>query len=129
MSGEGGGAATLLAWGDPLVVYLVIIVAGALATEVWRWSGVIMARDIDVNSETFRLAKAVSTALIAGLISRLIFFPQGALADVGLSVRLAGFAAGFAAYVVTRGRFSHGMRISFSVAAGAAALWVLFQFQ
>ncbi len=78
--------------------YALLFLAGALMTEPWRWLGVWLARDLDIDSELFRWAKAVSTALVAGLVSRLVLFPSGALEGVPLALRLAAFALGIAAY-------------------------------
>jgi hypothetical protein len=58
----------------------------------------------------------VATAVLAGVIARLIIFAPGALATVPLSVRLAAIAIGFAAFLA-------GRRSAFvGVAAGLAAL-------
>lgn len=72
---------------------LVILIAGIFATYVWRFLGVGIANRLDENSPWIGWVKAVATALIAGLISRLIFFPPGTLALSPLWLRLAGAGA------------------------------------
>jgi len=82
-------------WGG----YLLIIVAGVLMTEPWRWLGVRLSRDLDVDSEVFRWVRAVSTALVAGLVARLVVFPIGQLETIPLSIRIAAFATGVIVYL------------------------------
>jgi branched-subunit amino acid transport protein len=76
---------------------LTILIAGVLATYIWRLSGAVVASRIDENALWLAWIKAVATALIAGLVARLIFFPPGTLALSPLWLRLAGAgaAAGF----------------------------------
>lgn len=82
--------------------YLFIAVAGFLATDIWRVLGVAFSVRLDETSEILRWVRAVSTALIAGLISRLILFPVGDLATAGLGLRLIAVAAGLGAYFLLR---------------------------
>jgi branched-subunit amino acid transport protein len=46
--------------------------------------------------------RAVSNALVAALVSRLLFFPVGALASTSLGLRLTGIVVGGLAYLATR---------------------------
>lgn len=82
-------------WGG----YALILFAGMLATEPWRWLGVRLSRDLSVDSEVFRWVRAVSTAMVAGLVARLLTFPLGQLEAVPLSVRLGAFVAGVLFFV------------------------------
>ena len=45
---------------------------------------------------------AVATALVAGVVARIVLIPPGALATVPLSVRLAAIGIGFAAFLLIR---------------------------
>ena len=72
--------------------------AGFLATEVWRWLGLLVGSRLDVAGEVFQWVRAVATALVAGMVTRMLLFPAGALADVALTVRLTAFAGGFVCY-------------------------------
>lgn len=82
--------------------YLFIAIAGFLATDIWRVLGVLFSVRLDESSEVLRWVRAVSTALIAGLISRLILFPVGDLAIAGLGLRLIAVAAGLGAFFLMR---------------------------
>jgi len=102
--------------GQGLTTYVMLLLLGAVMTEPWRWAGVWLARDLDVESEVFRWVKAVSTALVAGLVARMVVFPIGALAEVAPWIRYAAFGAGLAVYVFA------GRHILWGVLAGTATL-------
>ena len=99
-----------------LHAYVLLVLVGFLPNEVWRMLGLVFGRGIDEESELFTWARAVATAVLAGVIAKLIIFPPGALADVPLMVRLAAIACGFVAFLLVRRSIFAG------VAAGEAAL-------
>lgn len=78
--------------------YLFVLIAGWLATDVWRVLGVYFGGKIDENSDMLVLVRCVATALVAAVISNLVLFPVGALATVALPVRVGAVGAGFLAY-------------------------------
>jgi hypothetical protein len=82
--------------------YLVMVLVGFLPNEVWRLIGVAFARRIDEGSELLLWVRAVATAVLAGVIAQLIFYPPGALAGTHLAVRLAGAGVGLAVFLATR---------------------------
>ncbi|GAA0782517.1 AzlD domain-containing protein [Roseibium denhamense] len=93
-------------WWGPFVV---ILVAGWLATDVWRWLGVFAGGHLREDGELLIWVRCVATALVAGVISKLILFPQGVLADTPLALRLAAAAFGFLAFQVSRQRVIVGV--------------------
>jgi hypothetical protein len=99
-----------------LAPYLALIAAGFLPNEVWRMLGIVAAHGLDEGSELVVWVRAVATALLAGVVARIILFPPGGLADVHLAVRLAAIALGFAAFVLVR------RSVFVGVLAGEAAL-------
>jgi hypothetical protein len=101
---------------DGLGGYLTLILAGLLATEVWRWLGLAVGSRLDVGGAPFQWVRAVATALVSGLVTRMLLFPTGALVQVPLSMRLAAFAGGVSAYLLLRRNVGAG------VAAAAALL-------
>ena len=102
--------------GDGLWAYVFLLIVGFCATAPWRILGVVLSRSIDEEGEVLRWVRAVSTALIAGLVARLVFFPAGALADAPLWLRLGAFAVAIAAFLIARRNLAAG------VLAGEAAL-------
>jgi hypothetical protein len=96
--------------------YFLLIVAGYLPNEIWRALGLVLGRGLDEGSEMVMLARAVATAIIGGVVAKLILFPSGALANVPLSVRLAAALCAFIAFLLARRSVFAG------VLAGEAAL-------
>lgn len=82
--------------------YLVVIIIGFLPTEIWRFAGVFAGRNLDENSEILIWVRLVATALVAGVVAKLLMFPSGALAVVPLWWRLGALCAGVAVYWLAR---------------------------
>jgi branched-subunit amino acid transport protein len=89
--------------------FLFIFVAGVLATAVWRMLGLFLSSGLSEGSAFLEWVKAVSTALIAGLVARTVVFPPGALADIELPIRVGAFALGVAVYFLTRRHLGLGI--------------------
>lgn len=104
--------------------FLYILLAGAVPTQMWRWLGAILSQSLDENGEILKWVKAVATALVAGLISKLIIFPSGLLNDVPLFARLFAVAAGYAGYLMTRPRIIFGIVAAEAVLVIAALTWL-----
>lgn len=96
--------------------YLLLAVAAVLPTAIWRASAVLIARRIVESSPVFDWVRFVATALLAGVVVKLIFSPTGALAAVPLYGRLGGVAAALAAF------FFAGRREILAIAIGEAVL-------
>lgn len=99
MSGLGSG------WGTAALIVAIAI----LAHEPWRWLGLYVGRDLDIDGALFRWVRAVATAMVAGLVMRLLIFPAGALAGVPMGLRLAAFAAGIAVFYAVRRNLAAGV--------------------
>jgi hypothetical protein len=99
--------------------YLSLALAGWLATEVWRWLGLAVGNRLDVASAPFQWVRAVATALVAGMVARMLLFPAGALAGIALTIRLGAFAGGLALY------FLCGRNLAIGVAGGSAMLMAI----
>ena len=89
--------------------YLILLIAGFLANEVWRWAGVLVGSRLDLDGQPFLWVRAVALALVAGLVSRMVLFPAGALANVAVVVRLGAFAGAIALYYLTRRNLAAGV--------------------
>jgi hypothetical protein len=94
----------------------VLILAGFLPNEIWRVLGLVLARGLNEDSEIVIWSRAVATAIIAGVIAKLILFSSGALAAIPLPVRVTAAVCGFLAYFAVRRSVFAG------VAVGEAAL-------
>ena len=96
-----------------------LVLAASLATYFWRGAGVLLSGRVTVESELFAWATCVAYAMVAGLVSRIVFMPTGMLADTVLADRLAACAVALAAYHLARRNLLAG------VAAGVGALMVI----
>lgn len=96
--------------------YLLVGLAGFLPTEVWRSLAVLLARNLDEESEWLIFVRAVATAIIAAVVARLVLAPTGDLVSVPLALRLAAVATGLGFFFLVR------RSLLFSVIAGEAVL-------
>lgn len=101
---------------DDLRTYLVIAVAGFLATDIWRWLGVLAGNRLNEESEALHWVRAVATALVMAVTAKLIVFPTGTLSHSPLWLRLAAAGIGFALFLAS------GKRVAIGVAAPIAIL-------
>lgn len=86
----------------PFDGYLLLLLVGFLPSEVWRWIGVALGRSLDEESEIILWVRAVATALIAGVVARIVLFPPGSLAAIPLELRLLAIGCGVAGYWLIR---------------------------
>ncbi len=96
----------MIAIDHPLVY---IFVAGVAATAIWRFIGFALSSGLSEDGTVIQWVRAVSTALVAGLISRIILFPPGALADVNIAIRLGAFSFGVIVFFLTRRHMGLGV--------------------
>ena len=82
--------------------YLVLILVGFLPNEVWRALGLVLARGLNEDSEIVVWSRAVATAILAGVIAKLILFPSGELAHIALGIRVTAAVCGFLAFLVVK---------------------------
>ncbi len=79
---------------------LLLVLACAAGTYLWRALGVAVAGRLDPNGEVFTWMACVALAMVAGLVSRMLIEPVGLLANTSLGVRLAATACGLVVYFV-----------------------------
>lgn len=95
--------------------YLVLILVGFLPSDIWRMLGVVVGRSIDEESELLVWVRAVATAVLAGVIAKIVFFPPGALTNIPLPVRLAAIGCGFVGFLLARRSVFAGLAIGEAV--------------
>jgi len=101
---------------DELWPYLVLILVGFLPNEMWRALGLVLARGLNEDSEIVVWSRAVATAILAGVIAKLILFSSGSLAAIPLPVRAGAAVCGFLAFLAVK------RSVFVGVAVGEAAL-------
>lgn len=103
--------------------YIVIMIGGWLATDLWRYLGVIAGNRLDEESEALRWVRAVATALVMAVTAKLIVFPSGMLESSPLWLRLGAAALGFLAFLAAGQRVAVGVVVSMALLiAGLLAL-------
>jgi Branched-chain amino acid transport protein (AzlD) len=104
---------------DP-TLYLALIVAGFLPSEIWRWLGVALGRGLNEGSEFLLWVRAVATATLAAVVAKLAFFPAGILAGLPFSWRAGAMVAGVAVYWIFRRSVLFGVATAELIIIGAA---------
>ncbi len=89
------------AFGD-FAPYALLILVGFLPNEVWRVLGIVLARGLDEESQIIVFARATATAILTGVVGKLVIFAPGALANVSVAVRVGATALGVVAYLLAR---------------------------
>lgn len=94
---------------ETLYAFAPLLIAGFLAHEPWRWFGLLLGRNLTIESEVFHWVRLVSTALVSALALRFVLIPQGALAPIPWPVRVGAFAAGLAVFLLARRSLAAGV--------------------
>lgn len=94
------------AWWAP---YLFIAIAGWLATDFWRWLGVIAGNRLKEGSEVLNWVRAVATSLVMAVTTKLIVFPTGVLEHSPLWLRIGAAGLGFVVFLLARQRVIVGV--------------------
>jgi hypothetical protein len=89
--------------------FLYILIAVVAANAVWRLGGLALSSGLSEEGPVIAWVKSVSTALVAGLVARIVTFPPGALAEISTPVRIGAFALGIAVYYAARRHMGLGI--------------------
>jgi Branched-chain amino acid transport protein (AzlD) len=108
---------------EGLMPYLLLIVVGFLPNEVWRFLGLVMVRGLDENSQIVLVARAVATAILAGVVAKLIFFSTGALASIPLEIRVGSAVGGFLVFLLARRSMLAGVLAGEALLIGGALVF------
>jgi hypothetical protein len=100
---------------DALWPYLLLILLGFLPNEIWRVLGLVLVRGLNEDSEIVIWSRAVATAILAGVIAKLIVFSPGALAAIPLGVRVGATVCGFLAFVAIKRSVFAGVAVGEAV--------------
>ena len=103
--------------------YVLLVLVGFLPNEIWRWLGIVLARGLDETAPVVMWVRAVATAVLGGVIVRIVLIPPGALASVPVAVRLVALAIGFLGYLVVRRSPFAGIAIGVAALLGGAVLF------
>ncbi len=95
--------------------FLFIAIAGWLATDIWRWLGVLIGNRLQDDSPALVWIRAVATALVAAVIARLVLFPAGALEATPVALRVGATAIGFIVFLAAKQRVLVGILVAEAV--------------
>jgi branched-subunit amino acid transport protein len=93
---------------------LTVLACGA-ATYMWRGLGVLLSGRVRVESGIFLWVACVAYAMVAALISSMLFVPTGVLGATTLPERLFSCAAALAVYHAGRRNLFAGIVAGFAV--------------
>ena len=96
-----------------------LVLAGA-PNVVFRFMGVFLSRGLDEDSEVLAFVRAMASALLAGVVGKLLAAPPGALAQLSMATRVGCFVLALAAF------FAFKRSLFVALAVGEAALIVGF---
>ncbi|SMC67088.1 AzlD domain-containing protein [Rhizobium sp. RU36D] len=103
--------------------FVVIAIGGWLATDLWRYLGVVAGNRLDEESEALRWVRAVATSLVMAVTAKLIVFPSGMLESSPLWLRLGAAGLGFLAFLAAGQKVAVGVVVSMALLiAGLLAL-------
>ena len=94
--------------------YVLLIVFAFLPNEIWRIAGALLSRGLDENSEWLALVRAMATALLAGVVAKILLVPPDALAIVPIGMRTGAIAVAVIVYFIS------GRRAALAIIAGEA---------
>ena len=97
--------------------FIVIALAGWLATDIWRWLGVVTGNRLQEGSEALNWVKAVATSLVMAVTAKLIVFPTGTLEGTPLWLRLTAACVGFAAFLLSGQKVIVGVAVPLTILA------------
>ena len=107
---------------EALWPYLVVLLAGFVPNEVFRLAAVVLGRGIDERSELFVWIRIVALALLAAVVSKILYATPPVLVAVPTAWRIAAVAVGVVAFFVARRSLALGILAGESVVI-AAAWW------
>ncbi|WP_422369934.1 AzlD domain-containing protein [Hoeflea sp.] len=102
--------------------YVFIAIAGWLATDMWRWLGVLAGNRLKEDSAALTWVRAVATALVAAVIAKLVLYPTGELKNVALALRVIAVLTGFAVFLVAGKRIWVGIVTAMGLLIGGQLL-------
>jgi len=105
--------------GEAWWLWLTLVIAGTASNGIWRIAGVWLSRGVDPVGPVMLWVKDVSTALVAGLVARMLLAPAGELAAIPTAVRFLAFGTGIAAYLLSGRRLAIGLACAEAMFFGA----------
>jgi hypothetical protein len=87
-----------------------------LFSDLWRWLSVLLSLNFKEDDELVVFARMVATAVLAGVVARLLFYPPGELANIPPWIRITAMGVGMGAFIL------RGKSVFAAILAGQATL-------
>ena len=81
---------------------IVVILVTSFATYLSRFLGVVSSEKIKETSKIFKWFNCIAYSVLAALITRMVIFPAGELAESGIVIRLFVVAASVVMFLFTK---------------------------
>jgi hypothetical protein len=104
--------------------YLALLLFAILPTEIWRWCGVLFARRLDSGSPMLEFVRLVATALLAGVVAKLVTTPSGALAEMPAWLRFGALGAALVVLWMARNRPLWAVAAAQALLIGGGYWWL-----
>ena len=104
--------------------YIVLVLVGFLPSDVCRLLGVLVGRGLDEESELLVWIRSVATAVLAGVIAKILFFPPGSLGAIPLYIRVVAIVFGFLTFLLARRSVFAGLAVGEAVLIAGGFLLV-----
>ena len=79
-----------------------VIGAGAFATFMWRFAGIVIAKHINPDSLLMVWVNAAAHAMVASVMSIILVYPVGSLATTEMEYRVGSFAVALIVMLIFR---------------------------
>lgn len=97
--------------------------AAIAVTFMWRAAGVFFSGQLDPEGDIFLWVRCVAYAMLAGLISRMLFMPSGSLAESESWIRLTAIAIGLSVFFVFKRNLLIGILIGIGAFLALKYVW------
>lgn len=109
---------------------LAVMLLAAAATYLWRGLGVALSLKVDPNGKVFKWVSCLSYALLAALVSRMVFIPIGVLAETPTIDRVLPVVIGLGASFLVKRNVLFGVMVGTGCFilldyARSAGLWTI----
>jgi len=105
--------------------YVIIVLTGWLATDMWRWLGVLAGSRLKDDSALLVWVRAMATALVAGVVAKLVLYPTGVLSDTPILLRIGATLIGFVAFLLCGKRIYVGILVALGCLLAGLQIWPL----
>jgi Branched-chain amino acid transport protein (AzlD) len=97
-------------------LFVLATVLAFLASDFWRWSSVLLSLNFREDDEIVVFARMVATAVLAGVVARILLFPPAELAAIPVWVRITAMAVGMSVFAL------RGKSVFAAIVSGQATL-------